>query len=456
MSKHLGNVLEPIPLIERHGADAVRWFMACSGSPWSARRVGDATIQEVVRKVILTYWNTVSFHTLYARLAGWTPAAMPPERAAHAEGGTDGVLDRWLRSETHRLVRDVTAAFDGFDTQRIGQLLASFVDDVSNWYVRRSRRRFWSGDPAAFATLHESLDVLTRLLAPLTPFVTEYVWQRLVRPVTQDAPESVHLAAWPDADEAAIDDMLAAHVTLARRVVELGRAARAEAKVRTRQPLQRALIGASGWTALPESLRREVAEELNVLDLQGLADMAGDLVHYAVKPNFRALGKRFGKDTPRIAAAVNTADPAQLAEHLRAEGHAYVEVDGEQVRLDASEVLTSERPREGWAVANAYGETVALDLAVTDELRRAGAAREIVRLLQEARKNAGLQVSDRITLTWSASDTEVATALREHEAFIADEVLAVQIVEGKPAEADEDLSAGEAENLGLSFWFRRA
>ncbi|MEQ4206018.1 isoleucine--tRNA ligase [Actinopolymorpha sp. B9G3] len=463
MSKHLGNVLEPIPLIERHGADAVRWFMACSGSPWSARRVGDATIQEVVRKVILTYWNSVAFHTLYARLAGWAPACGTPAGgssrvggASGAEGGADAVLDRWLRSETHRLVRDVSAAFGHFDTQRIGQLLAAFVDDVSNWYVRRSRRRFWSGDPAALATLHESLELLTRLLAPLTPFVTEHVWQRLVRPVTPDAPESVHLAGWPAADEAAIDDELAGHVTLARRVVELGRAARAEAKVRTRQPLRRALVGATGWTTLPESLRREVAEELNVLDLQGLSDMAGDLVDYAVKPNFRALGKRFGKYTPRIAAAVSSADPGRLVAQLRDQDHAYVDVDGEQVRLDPSEVLTSERPREGWAVANAYGETVALDLTVTDELRRAGTAREIVRLMQEARKNAGLQVSDRIALTWSASDPETAAALREHEAFIADEVLAGQIGEGKPAEADEDLAAGEAENLGLSFWFRRA
>ncbi|MGH3489305.1 MAG: isoleucine--tRNA ligase [Actinopolymorphaceae bacterium] len=451
MSKHVGNVLEPIPLIERHGADAVRWFMACSGSPWSARRVGDATIQEVVRKVILTYWNSVAFHTLYARLAGWTPADGTP---AGAEGRTDAVLDRWLRSETHRLVRDASTAYDQFDTQRIGQLLASFVDDVSNWYVRRSRRRFWSGDPAAFATLHESLELLTRLLAPLTPFVTEYVWQRLVRPVTPEAPESVHLAGWPTADETAIDDQLAADVTLARRVVELGRAARAEAKVRTRQPLQRALVGAAGWTALPDPLRREVAEELNVLDLRGLSDMTGDLVDYAAKPNFRALGRRFGKDTPRVAAAVNAADPGHLVAQLRDQGHAYVEVDGEQVRLDPSEVLTSERPKEGWAVANAYGETVALDLTVTDELRRAGTAREVVRLLQEARKNAGLQVSDRIALTWSASDPETAAALREHEAFIADEVLAVQIGEGKPTE--EDLDAGEAENLGLSFWFRRA
>ncbi len=449
MSKHLGNVLEPLPLIERHGANAVRWFMACAGSPWSARRVGDATIQEVVRKVILTYWNTVAFHTLYADLAGWTPDG--PATGPHPDSTA---LDRWLRSETHRLVRSIGEGYTGFDTQRIGQLLAQFVDDLSNWYVRRSRRRFWSGDPAAFATLHETLELLTTLMAPLTPFVTEQVWQHLVRPVRADAPESVHLTAWPSYDEAAVDDALAAQVGLARRVVELGRAARAEAKVRTRQPLGRALIGAAAWSGLPEALRREVAEELNVLDLQGLSDGGDTLVEYAVKPQFRALGKRFGKDTPRIAAAVSAADPGPLVARLRSRGQADVEVDGETVTLDESEVIASERPREGWAVANAQGETVALDLTVTDELRRAGAAREVVRLVQDARKNAGLRVSDRIALWWTATDAQTGAALREHASFVADEVLAVHLDEAKPADDGAALQRGQSDQLGLTFWFR--
>jgi isoleucyl-tRNA synthetase len=498
MSKHFGNVLEPIPLMERHGADAVRWFMACSGSPWSARRVGDATIQEVVRKVILTYWNTVAFHTLYASLASWVPGAdgSTPSSATTRAGGPDGaapasdagavdgaILDRWLRSETHRLIRDVTAAFDQFDTQRIGQLLATFIDDVSNWYVRRSRRRFWSGDSAAFATLHEALETLTLLMAPLTPFVTEYVWQRLVRPVRADAPESVHLAVWPSADENAIDEQLARDMSLARRLVELGRAARAEAKVRTRQPLQRALVGAAGWSALPEELKREVAEELNVAEVEALADVAGDgpdgaqLVEYTVKPNFRALGKRFGKDTPRVAAAITAADPASVVRQLRQHGRVELSVAGRlgaaseeaapgaesdvttTVSLDENEIVTSERPRAGWAVVgNPQGETLALDLTITDDLRRAGIAREVVRLLQDARKNAGLDVSDRISLAWSATNEESAAALREHQAYVSGEVLAVAIDETGPS--DDVPSTGDhvtvkAEELGLTLRFRR-
>ncbi len=444
MSKHLGNVLEPIGLMERHGADAVRWFMACSGSPWSARRVGDTTIQEVVRKVILTYWNTVAFHTLYASLADWTPAS-PVE--------SSNVLDRWLSSETARLVRDLTEAYETFDTQRIGQRLGDFVDDLSNWYVRRSRRRFWAGDAEALSTLHATLEALTLVMAPLVPFVTERVWQDLVRPVRSSAPVSVHLADWPSAG--AVDDELSAQVTVARRVVELGRAARAEAKVRTRQPLALALVGAPGWSSLPEDLRQEVAEELNVLRLQGLVEAGEELVEYAVKPNFRTLGKRFGKSTPSVASAVSAADAGALATSLRESGSASVVVDGAEVALTSDEVIVSERPREGWAVANAHGETVALDLHVTDALRRAGLAREVVRLVQEARKARGLEVSDRIELRWSAESEELESALREHGSFLGDEVLALSVREGAP-EPDEGFAVELSEDLGLTLWFKKA
>src|SRR6266540_4158460 len=267
-----------MPLMDRHGADAVRWFMACSGSPWAARRVGDATINEVVRKVLLTYWNTVAFHALYARLADWSPTEVPPlaERS---------VLDSWLVSETHRLVRDTDEAYAAYDTQRLGLLINSFVDVLSNWYVRRSRRRFWSGDAGALATLHETLDVLTRVMAPLTPFVTERVWQDVFRPVTPGLPESVHLTTFPSYDETLIDDALAQHVSMARRVVELGRSARAEAKVRTRQPLSRALVGSAAIADLSPELLQEIADELNVGSVEPLSSASADLVEYSAKGN---------------------------------------------------------------------------------------------------------------------------------------------------------------------------
>ncbi|MGH8869805.1 MAG: isoleucine--tRNA ligase [Actinomycetes bacterium] len=444
MSKHLGNVLEPIPLMDRHGADAVRWFMAASGSPWSARRVGHEAIQEVVRRTLLTYWNTVAFQVLYARTAGWAPGADDPPAADRT------LLDRWALSALHRLVGQVDEALEGYDTQRAGRLLADFVDDLSNWYVRRSRRRFWNGDPAALATLHECVESLTLLMAPLVPFVTERVWQDVVRPVRDAVADSVHLAAWPVRDASLVDPVLTEQVALARRLVELGRAARADSGVRTRQPLARALVGAPGWERLPDGLRREVADELNVMALEPLGGAADALVDVSVKPSFRALGRRFGKATPTVAAAITAADPSGLATAL-ARGSASVEVDGEQVALSPDEVIVTETPREGWAVASASGESVALDLEVTPALRRAGLAREVVRLVQDARKSSGLEVSDRIRLWWDA-EGDLADALREHGALVGDETLAVSMDEGRPG---GDLDARRDADLGLTFWLAR-
>jgi len=428
MSKHLGNILEPIALMDRHGADAVRWFMLAGGSPWSARRVGDGTIQEVVRKTLLTYWNTVAFQALYARTGGWSPSAADPAPADRP------VLDRWVLSELHRLVGDMDAALENFDTQQAGKLLAAYVDDVSNWYVRRSRRRFWDADPAALATLHTVLETVTRLMAPLVPFVTERVWQDLVRPVTPDAPESVHLAAWPAADKDAIDGRLGEQVALVRRLVELGRATRAESGVKTRQPLGRALVGAGGWAGLDAELRAQVAEELNVEGTGALSEAGGgldgnNLLEYHAKGNFRALGKRFGKRTPLVANAVAAADAASLAAELRERGTAAVTVEGESVELTGDEVIVTETPREGWAVATADGETVALDLEITPALRLAGIARDVVRLIQDARKTSGLDVSDRIRVRWNASKRQTDEALRVHGAAIAQDVLAIEFTD---------------------------
>jgi isoleucyl-tRNA synthetase len=447
MSKHLGNVLEPIPLMDEHGADAVRWFMLASGSPWQARRVGHAAIQEVVRKVLLTYWNTAAFLSLYARAADWTPGdAAPPVDKRPA-------LDRWVLSEAHRLARDVDAALEVFDTQRAGRLISAFVDDLSNWYVRRSRRRFWDGDPAALATLDDALRIVTLVMAPFTPFVTERVWQDMVRSVDPDAPPSVHMASWPAVDDTVIDDTLAAQVALVRRVVELGRAARAASSVRTRQPLARALVSAPGWSSLPAELVAEVASELNVLDMASLSASEGDLVDVTAKANFRALGKRYGKQVQEIAAAIAATDAAALASGLRS-GAAQVSVDGiGVVELTEDDVVITETPREGWSVASGEGETVALDLELTDELRRLGVAREAVRLIQESRKSAGLEISDRIALRWQASDPMVAEAMREHGGLIAGEVLASEYAEGEPEAGDHH---GADADLGLAFGLHRA
>ncbi|WP_431959949.1 isoleucine--tRNA ligase [Actinacidiphila sp. bgisy160] len=446
MSKHLGNILQPIPLMDQHGADAVRWFMAAGGSPWAARRVGHGTIQEVVRKTLLTYWNTVAFQALYARTSGWAPGEADPAPADRP------LLDRWLLGELGTLVRDVTDALESYDTQRAGKLLSSFVDDLSNWYVRRSRRRFWQGDKAALRTLHDVVETVTRLMAPLVPFITERVWQDLVVPVTPGAPESVHLASWPTVDVALVDPVLSHQMALVRRLVELGRATRAESGVKTRQPLSRALVAASGFEALGEELRAQIAEELNVASLASLSEVGGSLVDTTAKANFRALGKRFGKGVQAVAKAIADCDAAALSLALR-EGNASVVVDGEPVALSAEEVIITETPREGWSVASDSGATVALDLEITPELRRAGLARDVIRLVQEARKNSGLDVADRIALRWAAADAELAEALAEHARLVADEVLATDFSSGAPEEGYGPAFTDEA--LGLTFHLRK-
>lgn len=431
MSKHLGNVLEPIPLMDQHGADAVRWFMACSGSPWSARRVGHQAIGETVRKVLITYWNTVAFQSLYARAANWTPSGQAPAVAERH------VLDRWLTSATQQLILETTEALEGYDTQRYGQALSAFIDALSNWHVRRSRRRFWAGDEGALWTLHETLDTLTRLLAPIMPFVTERVWQDLFHAADPEGPDSVHLTAWPVADESLIIPALSEAMEMTRRTVELGRAARAESKVKVRQALRRMLVPSAIFEKLSPELQDEIKAELNVESIESFAS-AGDLVDHSAKGNFRNLGKRFAQRTPLIAKAIAELDAEWLATQLRDAGRAVLEFEGEQLELGPDDVIVTERPREGWSVVNEQGETVALDLELTPELIQSGQAREVIRFIQEARKRAGLEVSDRIRIVLEAGP-ELTAAIAAHRDLIAGEVLAVELIQDEVDSAtDED------------------
>jgi len=415
MSKHLGNVLEPMALMDQHGADAVRWYMLAAGSPWAARRVGHDSINEVVRKTLLTYWNTVSFHALYANASNFEITQTPAlsERP---------LMDRWIISELNLLVKEVDAALEDFDSQIAGRALARFIDDLSNWYVRRSRRRFWDGDLAALGTLHECLVTLTQLLAPLVPFITEQVWQELVIPADSTQPASVHLSNWPAVNASAIDTELAAQVALTRRIVELGRATRAESGIKIRQPLGRALIAASGWATLPEAMREQIADELNVQTLQDIATADGDLVDISVKANFKSLGAKFGGAVQEIAKAIAATDATVLVKTLRSTGT--TTVGTWEIALD--DLVVTEVPKSGWSVSSHDGESVALDLELTPALIAAGNVREVIRFIQERRKSDGLDISDRINVTWNATDV-IAAAIEADLGHIGDEVLALSM-----------------------------
>ncbi len=433
MSKSTGNVLDPWELVERHGADAVRWLMFAEGNPWVSRRVGHQPLDDVVRQFVLTLWNTHVFFTTYAAIDAFdldAPAPAVADRPA---------IDRWVLAELAALTDTVDGALDRYDVSTATRSLERFVADLSNWYVRRTRRRFWRSATeapqdkrAAYHTLHTCLTTLAQLLAPFTPFLAERLWQDLVvtpRGQEAQAAGSVHLTDFPAAADEWRDESLRAAMATARRVVELGRQARNDAAVKVRQPLARALVSVpSAERAGLAQLLDGIADELNVKAVE-LSDGTGELVERSVKPNFRALGPAFQKQAPQVAAALQALTPGTadtLAEQLEAEGHAEVEVDGQPATVTSEMVEIVERPRTGWAVASDTSVSFALDTSLTRELEVEGAARELIRAINDQRKAAGLELDDRIELIVAVQPDALDADLEAggHFDAIAREVLA--------------------------------
>ncbi len=427
MSKSLGNVVDPMAVMERHGADALRWVLLTSGSPWSSRRLGDTVLEEAVRQFLLTLWNVYSFFVTYANADGFDPDPGPAPRLADRP-----VLDRWILSRLAGTVRDARQAMEGYDVTGAGRRIQAFVDDLSNWYVRRSRRRFWNpggaGGPdsvAAFHTLHECLVTVATLLAPFTPFVAEEIWSNLAAGGA-GAPDSVHLADYPHVHEAAVDPGLDEATTLARQIVELGRRIRTETKTRTRQPLAGAVVHHGSRPGELASLLGIVADELNVKRI-GFADSDEAFGRWRAKPDFKVLGPRLGQRVQAVAAALAADEDGTLAARLAEGAPIDVPVDGgAAVSVGPGDVQLVREVRPGLGVASEGGVTVALELDITPELRSEGVARELVRLVQDARKAAGLDVTDRIELIVESSGT-AAEALAGHRGYIAAETLAESI-----------------------------
>ena len=357
-------------------------------------------------------------------------------------------MDRWIISELNTLISEVDAAFTAFDSQEVGRLLATFIDDLSNWYVRRSRRRFWDGDTHALQNLFTCLKILTQLMSPMVPFITEHVWQTLIRVGDPSATQSVHLSSFPVAQGSAIDTALSNSVALSRRLVELGRAARAESKLKIRQPLGRALVAASGWAQMDQEIREHIQDELNVLRIDLLSEESEGLVSISLKANFRSIGARYGADVQAIAAAIAASDAAKLVTELRRDGSYTIAYGDKSAVLTADDLVITETPKEGWSVASHAGESVALDLTLTPALLQAGLMREVIRTIQEQRKNSGFDISDRIHVRWNSS-ADVMAAIKHYEAQIADEVLAITITQ------DESLTNFETE-IGLALALTKA
>ncbi len=412
MSKSKGNVVPPWEVLDRFGADALRWYFFTSKQPWDGYRFSMDAVGEGVRLFLKQLWSTYHFLVLYEN------AAVAHESVAPAGEPTD--LDRWVLSRLAATVEDVTARLDAFDATMAGRSIAAFVDDLSNWYVRRSRRRFWEGDPVAFATLRECLLTTVKLLAPFTPFVTDEIYGNL-----DGSEPSVHVCDWPAAG--ARDVELESAMATARETVRLGLAARGQAKVKVRQPLREAVVVAAGAErASIERLVDIVRDELNVEAVR-FVDDADELGSYELKPNYRTLGPRFGKGMPQVAAAVAALDAGHVTAALREARPVGVTIDGVSHDLGADDLLAAMQPLDGYQLEREGSHAVALDLTLDEALRRRGLAREIVHAVQNARKGAGLAVEDRIALTLGG-DEELLEAAREHEAFIASEALALSVV----------------------------
>ncbi|WP_354699507.1 Isoleucine--tRNA ligase [Paraconexibacter sp. AEG42_29] len=417
MSKSKGNIVVPWEVIDQFGADAFRWYFFTSKQPWDGYRFSTEAIGEGVRLFLRQLWNTYAFLQLYTVEEG-APA-------------TETELDRWVLSRLSATVEEVTERLDDYDATFAGRAIGAFVDDLSNWYVRRSRPRFFAGDPGAFATLRHCLLTVSQLLAPFTPFIADAIYVGLTEG-TDEALDSVHLTDWPVA--APRDVALEEQMAIARDAVRLGLKARGQSKIKVRQPLREAVIVAADRER--EAIAAHdgmIREELNVKELRFIAS-ADELGSYELKANYRSLGPRFGKQMPAARDAVDALDAAHVATALRGGRTVGVFVDGKEHELGPDDIQLVMQPLEGYEVEREGAHAVALDLTIDDALRREGWAREVVRAVQNLRKDSGLSVGDRITLALEGGDLLVGAA-REWEDWIAGEVLATAVAYGDDAGA---------------------
>lgn len=414
MSKSRGNVVDPWDVLREHGADALRWYLYASAPPEISRRFSVELVGEACRRYLGTLWNTYYFFILNAQANPKLDWSAPSEQSE---------LDRWVLSALHRVVSDVSRALDNYDPTGAARSLQDFVDQLSNWYVRRNRRRFWEGDAAAFQTLYQCLLTVTRLTAPFTPFVAEEMFQNLRRKEA-GMPDSVHLCDWPEPGE--IDENLLYEMELAIRAVGLGRSARTTSGHRTRQPLAYALLGGSSERdrkAL-ERLKEAIQDELNVKEVRLLAANEAFL-DYQIRPNLPLLGKKLGKQLPALRAALQESNPKDLAQQAHDRGQVELTLaDGSLLTLSSEELLIEARSPEGYCAQEDRGLVVALSTQLTPELVLEGLARDMIRHIQEARKQAQFEITDRIQVhLWDCSP-QVEAALSAHAGRIAEEVLA--------------------------------
>ncbi|MBR3163442.1 MAG: isoleucine--tRNA ligase [Clostridia bacterium] len=421
MSKSKKNGVDPFTLLDTVGADATRWHFYTCSSPWLPTRLSLENVEETQRKFLSTLWNVYSFYVLYGEIDKFNPLE-------YKEFKSDHIMDKWIISKLNTLVKEIDQKLEHYDITSAAIQIGEFTDELSNWYVRRNRERFWSeiltdDKIGAYVTLYKVLTTLIKVSAPFVPFMTDEIYQNLVAGIDKDAPESVHLCLWPDVDESVIDKKLEEEMSLAYKIVKLGRGARNTANIKNRQPLSKMLISVD---TLPEYYSDVVKEELNVKEVILGSEMS-EYVHFEIKPNLPVLGKEYGKLIPQIRNEISKMNQMDLANKVKSGEIEYIDIDGTEIGLDQENLLVTMQGRDGYAF-NGEGEIgVVLDTAITPELKEEGYLREILSKVQNMRKDKGFEVLDRINL-YVSGNTTLEDVTKKYAATIKRDTLAEKII----------------------------
>ena len=426
MSKHKGNVLDPWKVLNEQGADAMRWYLYSASPPWIPSRFYQSAVSESQRRFLGTLWNVYSFLVLYANIDGFDPKQYDMASENRSE------MDRWLLSKINSTNKKLRQDLDNLNITDAARALEALIDDISNWYVRRSRERYWKSQMdddkiAAYLTLYEALVSFIKMAAPFVPFITEEIYQNLVRSVYPDAPISIHLCDFPEVNEELIDETLEHKMELARKIVELGRAARNKGKVKNRQPLQKMMVQLRNLDekALISDLSDVIKEELNIKEIEYI-DVAEEYFTYTVKPRFDLLGPKYGKLMSAIAKAISSVKATELLTSARENGQVTIDVNGQSITILEKELDIRAQDKEGFCAEGEGGYYVVLDTTITHELMLEGIARELVSKIQTMRKEAGFEVEDKIYLHCIGDET-IEKVLERHGEDIKEDTLALTI-----------------------------
>ena len=443
MSKHLGNVVDPFEVLNSVGADATRWHFYTTSAPWLPTRFSTKDVEETQRKFLSTLWNVYSFYVLYAEIDKFNPVE-------YSDFEVTNVMDKWIISKLNTLIKDIEEKLDKYDITSAALEIEEFTDELSNWYVRRNRERYWKTELSddkigAYVTLYRVLTTLAKVAAPFVPFITEEIYQNLVVGLDKNAPESIHLCTWPEVNENAIDKKLEEEMGLAYTIVKLGRSARNSVNIKNRQPLSKMLISAN---ELPEYYGDIVKDELNIKEVKLGAQMA-EYVNFEIKPNLPVLGKTYGKLIPQIRTEIANQNQMELASKVQNGETAVITIEGQEIELNQENLLVTMQGKVGYAFAGEGEIGVVLDTTITQELKEEGYVREILSKVQNMRKESGFEVLDRINL-YVGGNEMLEAVIKKYSEQIQKDTLANNIIYNEEAKEYTQTSInGEKLNIAV-------